>query len=39
MMGLREANCHTPAFVIGDRSRGSWEPLATILIREGQELE
>lgn len=30
---------HIPAVVICGRSRGSWEPLATILIREGQELE
>lgn len=31
--------CHSPAVVICGRSRGSWKPLATILIREGQESE
>lgn len=38
-MGMREAHRHIQAVVICGRSGGSWEPLATILIREGQELE
>lgn len=39
-MGLgRRTAGHTPAVVICGRSKGSWDPLATILIREGQELE
>jgi len=37
MQGRNTAG-HIPAVVICGRSKGSWEPLATI-IREGQELE
>lgn len=37
-MGMQTVG-HIPAVVICGRSRGNWEPLATILIREGQELE